>query len=115
MVPVRRPPADGRGQGERGAISVRAVLDLGAHFTSVSEPLVEMLEQTFPGVPMRIPFSLGTRQAITASGQIVSVTQRTIPLQLTVVTQWGPELLPPISFAIMPGSDGVVILGLLTL
>ena len=94
---------------------MRAVLDLGAHFTSVSEPLVEMLEQTFPGVPMRIPFTLGTRQAITASGQIVSVTQRTIPLQLTVVTRWGPELLPPISFAIMPGSDGVVILGLPTL
>ena len=54
------------------------------------------------------------RQAVTASGQKVSVTERTIPLQLALVTPWGPATLPPISFAIMPGSDGVL-LGLPTL
>ena len=50
-----------------------------------------------------------------ASGQKVSVTERTIPLQLALVTPWGPAPLPPISFAIMPGSDGVLLLGLSTL
>ena len=64
---------------------------------------------------MRFPFSLGARQAVTALGQKVSVTERTIPRQLALVTPWGPAPLPPISFAIMPGSDGVLLLGLPTL
>ena len=64
---------------------------------------------------MRVPFSLGARHAVTASGQKVSVTERTIPLQFALVTPWGPAPLPPISFAIMPGSDGVLLLGLPTL
>ena len=102
-------------QRELGAMMVRSVLDSGAHFTSIPLTNVEMLERSLPGVPMRIPFSLGARQAVTASGQQVTVTERTVPLQLTFRTPWGPELLPPISFAIMPGSDGVVLLGLPTL
>ena len=47
-----------------------------------------------------------------ALGQQVSVTERTIPLQFALVTPWGPAPLPPISFAIMTGSDGVLLLGL---
>ena len=65
--------------------------------------IVEMMERVFPGVQMRVPFLLGARQAVTATGQKVSVTERTIPLQLALVT------------AIMPGSDGVLLLGLPTL
>ena len=74
-----------------------------------------MMERTFPGVQMRVPFSLGARQAVMATGQKVTVTERTIPLQLALVTPWGPAPLPPISFPIMPGSDGVLRLGLPTL
>ena len=102
------------GQRLRGAILLRAMLDSGAHFSCLSLPIVEMMERTFPGVQMRVPSSLGARQAVMASGQKVSVTERTIPLQLALVTAWGPTPLPPISFAIMPGSDGVL-LGLPTL
>ena len=90
-------------------------MDSGTHFTSLSLTIVEMMERTFPGVQMRVPFSLGARQAVMASGQKGSVTERTIPLQLALVTPWGPAPLPPISFAIMPGSDGVLLLGLPTL
>ena len=90
-------------------------MDSGVHFTSLSLPIVEMMERLLPGVQMRVPFSLGARQAITATGQKVSVTERTIPLQLALVTPSGPAPLPPISFAIMPGSDGVLLLGLPTL
>ena len=68
------------GQRSRGAIALRAILDSGAHFTSLSLLIVEMMERTFPGVQMRVPVSLGARQAVTASGQKVSVTERTIPL-----------------------------------
>ena len=82
---------------------------------SLSLLIVEMMGRTFPGVQMRVPLSLGPRQAVTASEQKVSVTERTIPLQLAQVTPWGPAPLPPISFAIMSGSDGVHLLGLPTL
>ena len=51
------------GQRPRGAIALRALLDSGAHFTSLSLPIVEMMERTFPGVQMRVPFSLGARQS----------------------------------------------------
>ena len=57
------------GQHSRVAIGLRAILDSGAHFTSLSLSIVEMMESTFPGVQMRVPFSLGARQAVTASGQ----------------------------------------------
>ena len=59
------------GQRSWGAIALRAILDSGAHFTSLSFPIVEMMERTFPGVTMRVTFSLGARQAVTASGQKV--------------------------------------------
>ncbi|CAM9381984.1 unnamed protein product, partial [Sphacelaria rigidula] len=100
---------------QRGSIVVRYVLDFGAHFTSLPVQMVEMLERQLPGVPLRIPLSLGARQAVTASGQHVSVTERTVPLQLAFKTAWGLASLPPISFAIIPGSNGVVLLGLPTL
>ena len=68
------------GQCSRGAIALRAILDSGAKFTSLSLPIVGMMARTFPGAQMRFPLSLGARQAIKASGQKVSVTERTIPL-----------------------------------
>ena len=57
------------GQRSRRAIGLRAILDAGAHFTSLSLPIKDMMERTFPGVQMCVPFSLGARQAVTASGQ----------------------------------------------
>ena len=72
------------------------------------------MERTFPGVQMRVPFSFGAWQAVTASGKNVSVTERTIPVELALVTPWRPAPLPPISFAIIPGSEGVLRLGLPT-
>ena len=48
-------------------------------------------------------------------GAEFSVTERIILLQLALVTPWGPAPLPPTSFAIMSGSDGVLLLGLPTL
>ena len=76
-------------QRPRGAIALRALSDSGAHFTSMSLPIVEMMERLFPGVQMRIPVSLGARQAVTATGQNVSVTERTIPLQLALLNPLG--------------------------
>ena len=62
------------------------MLDTGALFKNLSLPIVEMMERTLPGVKMHVPFSLGARQAVTGSGKKDSVTERTIPLQLALVT-----------------------------
>ena len=61
------------GQCSRVANGLRAILKSGAHFTSLSLPIVEILERTFPGVQMRVPLSLGARLTVTASGKNVSV------------------------------------------
>lgn len=50
---------------------------------------VETLENLLPDVPLRIPFMLGVRQAVTASGQRFTVTERTVPLGLAFTTSWG--------------------------
>ena len=97
-------------QRERGAMSVYAVLHAGAHPTNLSVKIVEMWECLCPGVPLRTPCPLGARHAVDAAGQRIRVTERTVPLQLAVVTSWGPATLPPISFAIMEGSDDVILL-----
>ena len=57
------------GQRSRRAIALQAILDSGAHFTSLSLLIVEMMERTFRGVQMRVPFSLGARQAVTAGAE----------------------------------------------
>ena len=44
------------GQRSRGAIALRAILYSGAHCTSLSLPIVDVMERTFPGVQIRVPF-----------------------------------------------------------
>ena len=73
-------------QRTRGAIALRAIFNSGVHSTTLSLSIVEVMECTFSGVRMPDPFSHRARQAVTASGQHVSVTERTIPLQLAIVT-----------------------------
>ena len=72
--------------------------------------IVERLERLYPGVPLRTPCPLGARHAVNAAGEPVSVTECTVPLQPAFITTWGPATLPPISFASMEGSDGVILL-----
>ena len=95
-------------QRERGAISVHAVSNAGAHLTSLSVKIVEVLERLCPGVLLRTPCPLGARHAVNVAGEPVSVTECTVPLQLTFITSWGPATLPPISCTIMDGSDGAI-------
>ena len=71
--------------------------------------------RTFPGVQMRVPVSLGARQAVTASGQKCFCHGAYYSAAVGDSGSWGPAPLPPISFAITPGSGGVLLLGLPTL
>ena len=70
------------------------------------------LEHAFPGMQICIPFTLGSRKVSTAARHHATDTHQTTPLQLIFHTPWGPKYLALISFAIMPGTDEVVLLGL---
>ena len=45
----------------------------------------------------------------------MSVTHKTVPIEVSVRTPWGAVKVPPITFAVMPGSDGVVSFGMATM
>ena len=54
------------------------------------------------------------RAARTAAGATVSVTHKTVLIEVSVRTPWGAVKVPPITFAVMPGSDDVVLFGMAT-
>ncbi|CAN0219544.1 unnamed protein product, partial [Hapterophycus canaliculatus] len=48
-------------------------------------------------------------------GNVVTVTHKTLPIEVRVRTPWGAVKLPPITFAVMPGSDNEVLFGMATM
>ena len=46
---------------------------------------------------------------------LVTVTHRTVPIEVSVRTPWGAVKVPPITLAVMPGSDDVVLFGVATM
>ena len=43
------------------------------------------------------------------------VTHKTVPIEVSVRTPWGAMKVPTITFAVMPGSDDVFLLGVATM
>ena len=64
---------------------------------------------------MQIPLENGPRTARTATGANVTVTHKTVPIEVSLRTPWGAVKVPPITFAVMPGSDDVVLFGVATM
>lgn len=56
-----------------------------------------------------MPFKSGPQTAPTAPVAPVTVTHGTVPIGVTVRTPWEAVELPPITVAIMPGRDNVVL------
>ena len=56
---------------------------------------------------LQIPLVNEPRTARTATGANVTVTHKTVPIEITLRTPWGAVKVPPITFAVMPGSDFV--------
>ncbi|CAN0479898.1 unnamed protein product, partial [Hapterophycus canaliculatus] len=50
-----------------------------------------------------------------ATGNVVTVTHKSVPIEVSVRTPWGAVKLPPIMFAVMLGSDNVVLFGMATM
>ena len=67
------------------------------------------------GAAPTIPLENGARVTRTATGATVSVTHKTVPIEVSVRTPWGAVNVPPITFAVMPGSDDVGLFGMATM
>ena len=53
--------------------------------------------------------------ARSATGVPVTVSHKTVPIAVSVRTPWGAVELPPITFAVMPGNDDVVLIDMATM
>ena len=45
----------------------------------------------------------------------MTVTHKTVPIEVSLRTPWGAVKVPPITFAVIPGSDDVVLFGVATM
>lgn len=92
------------------AVDAVAVLDSGSGLSTMSVGIARKLQQSYPRVQlvggMQTPGKLKV-----ADGRLREVTEKTIPVRISLHTSWGLVSLDPFSFAVMPGDDDVVILG----
>ena len=101
--------------GSFGSFMARVFLDSGSALTSIGVGLLSRMSSSFGGAALQIPLENGPRVARTATGATVSVTHKTVPIEVSVRTPWGAVKVPPITFAVMPGSDDVVLFGMATM
>ncbi|CAM9771515.1 unnamed protein product [Hapterophycus canaliculatus] len=101
--------------GSVGSFMARVFLDSGSALTSIGVGLLSQMSSHFGGAQLQIPFENGSQTARTATGNVVTVTHKTVPIEVSVRTPWGAVKLPPITFAVMPGSDNVVLFGMATM
>ena len=94
--------------GSGGSFMARVFFDSGSAHTSIGVGLLSRLSSSFGGAGLKIPLEHGPRTARTATGANVTVTHNTVPIEVSLRTPWGDVKVPPITLAVMPGSDDVV-------
>ena len=77
--------------------------------------LLSLMSSSFRGAELQISLENGPLTARTATGGNVTVTNKTVPIEVSLRTPWGAVKFPPITFAVMPGSDYVVLFGMATM
>ena len=93
----------------------RVFLDSGSALTSIGVGLLSRMSSSFGGAALQIPLENGPRVARTATGATVTVTHKTVPIEVSVRTPCGAVKVPTIAFAVMPRSDDVVLFGMATM
>ena len=93
----------------------RVFLDSGSPLTSFGVGLLSRMSSRFGGAALQIPLANGPRTPRTATGANVTVTHKTAPIEVSLRTPWGAVKVPPITFAVMPGSDDLVLFDVATM
>ncbi|CAN0104385.1 unnamed protein product, partial [Sphacelaria rigidula] len=119
VVPVDRTAqclrADLSLPGTVGSLMARVILDSGSALTCISVGLLAQLSSLCGNAQLQLPFQNGPQTAHTATGEPVTVTHKTVPISVSVRTPWGAVQMPPITFAVMPGRDDVILFGMATI
>eukprot|EP00903_Cladosiphon_okamuranus_P012037 g11302.t1 len=89
---------------------VKAVLDSGAGISTLSTCHVRKLQDAFPDVRVVEPMGQGHMLRV-IDGREVRVTEKTCPVRVALHTRWGPVVVSPQRFAVVPGTDDVMIIG----
>ena len=92
----------------------RVFLESGSTLTSIGVGLLSRMSSSFGGAGLQIPLESRSRTACTATGANVTITHKTVPTEVSLRTPWGVVKVPQITFAVMPGSDDVVLFGMAT-
>lgn len=79
--------------------------------SSIPDPVLRRLEARLSGVQARIPLDEGARTVRLANGQVVTVTHKTVALQITVHRPLGTVVLDLDLYAVIPYSYSVFIVG----
>ena len=95
------------------SMTVGTVLDSGLGITCLSERLAQQMEQNFQGERLVHP-RVKEMSVQLAEGQTVVVMNQTRTLHVAIGTPWGPVVIS-FAFAVIPGTDSVLILGSKTL
>ena len=74
--------------GSVGSYMARVFLDSGSALTSIGVGLLSRMSSSFGGATVQIPLEIGPRVAHTATGATVSVTHKTVPIEVSVRTPW---------------------------
>jgi len=101
--------------GSAGSCMARVILDSGSELTSVGEGLVTQMFTQFGEDRLQIPFENGPQTVLTATGLPVKVTHKTVPIAVSLRTPWGAVEMTPITFAVRPGNNNVVVFGRATM
>lgn len=89
---------------------VKGIPGTGAGLTTMTANVASKLQGTFPDVNI-VRAMDQPHQLKVADACVLNVTRKMCPVSLMIRTAWGPLVLDPLSFAVIPGNDDVMIIG----
>ena len=89
---------------------MKAVLDTGAGLSTITTCLVRKLQAYNPDVHV-VEAMQQEHKLRVVDGRELFVTEKTCPVHVAIHTSWGPTILRSQRFAVMPGTDDVVVIG----
>ena len=102
------------GTAVKSVCPVTAILDSGSGISTMSESVGAKLQPAVPDVQIVGPMT-DDQYVKMANGKLVLVKQTSCPVRIALHTIWGPVVMDPVSYAVLPGKGDVVILGSPTL
>ena len=97
---------------------VTVTLDSGSGISTMSECVAAKLQAAIPDVQIVWPMTDDQYVKMTddqyvkmTDGKLLPVVQKSCPVKAALHIMWGPVVMDPVSYAVLPGKKDVVILG----